>query len=133
MQDWKSILLNLYTPEVGSLWVAPNEIWKNGFAANKSKDELHPTVVGKINNDNKTCRIIPGTSKEYQKGTCVYKVKLKNDDDCPYSHFLLKLWMSYSVADLRTLNRGWNGVDRMNDEQVKGLIQQIKFCYGINV
>jgi len=86
-----------------------------------------------LNTDNVSCKIIPGTTKEYQKGTCVYKVKLKDDEDCPYSHFLLKLWMTYNNNDLLRLHRGWNKVEIMTDEQINGLRQQIKFCYGINV
>jgi len=133
MPDWKEILSELYKPEIGSLWVAPNAIWNNDFAHNKDKDEAHPTVVGQVFSDNIKCRIIPGTTKEYQKGTCVFKVKITNDNDCPYSHFLLKLWMSYSFKGLQKLRRGWRSVDSLNEEQVKGLKQQIKFCYGIDV
>lgn len=133
MQDWKQILTNIYCPELGSLWTAPNGIWNNSFASNKDKKDCHPTVVGKVNADNISCKIIPGTTKEYQKGTNVFKVKITNDDDCPYSHFLLKLWMTYSFIDLQKLHRGWNRVDSLNEEQIKGLKLQIKFCHGIDV
>jgi len=133
MQDWKQILLGIYCPAVGSLWTATNGIWDNSFAANKDKNDCHPTVVGKINKDSNSCKIIPGTTKDYQKGTCVYKVKLKNENDCPYSHFLLKFWMTYNNRDLLKLKRGWNMVEIMNDDQIKGLKLQIKFCHGIDV
>jgi len=99
MHNWKQILLNIYRPEIGSIWCAPNSIWDNSFASNRERNGFHPAVVGKLNTDNVSCKIIPGTTKEYQKGTCVYKVKLKDDEDCPYSHFLLKLWMTYNNND----------------------------------
>ncbi|KAA6343082.1 hypothetical protein EZS27_009213 [termite gut metagenome] len=134
MHDWKQILLSIYTPEVGSLWTAPNGIWNNSFASNKDKDDYHPVVVGKVNMDKVSCRIIPGTTKEYQKGSCVYKVKLNpNDLDCPISNFLIKLWMTYSNNNLVKMKRGWNGIDSLNQEQIKELKLQIKFCLGIDV
>jgi hypothetical protein len=134
MQDWKQILSSIYLPEIGSLWTAPNGIWNNSFASNKDKDDFHPTVVGKVNADKVSCRIIPGTTKEYQKGSCVYKVKLNPyDPDCPTSNFLIKLWMTYNNSDLVKMQRGWNGVDSLNLTQIEDLKLQIKFCTGIDV
>jgi hypothetical protein len=134
MQDWKQILSNIYLPEVGSLWTAPNAIWTTSFACNKEKYDCHPAVVGKLNADKVSCRIIPGTTKEYQKGSCVYRVKLNPDvSDYPFSNFLIRLWMTYSNSDLFKLKRGWNSIDSLNDEQVKELKLQIKFCTGIDV
>jgi hypothetical protein len=134
MLDWKQILSNIYCPEIGSLWTAPNGIWNNSFASNKDKNDCHPTVIGKVNADNISCKIIPGTTKEYQKGSCVFRVKLKSDDyDCPFSHFLIKLWMTYTNSDLLRLKRGWNGIDSLNESQVEGLKLQIKFCTGLDV
>lgn len=134
MQDWKQILSNIYTPEIGSLWVAPNGIWDNSFAANKDKEDCHPTVVGKVNTDNISCRIIPGTTKEYQKGSSVFKVKINlADPNCPISNFLIKLWMTYSNTDLTQLDRGWNGIDTLSDTHITDLKLQIKFCHGIDV
>lgn len=134
MQDWKQILSNIYSPDIGSLWIAPNGIWKNSFAANKDKNDCHPTVVGKVNADNLSCRIIPGTTKEYQKGSSVFRVKINPaDPNCPHSNFLIKLWMTYNVSDLLKLDRGWNGVDSLDEDQIKELKLQIKFCYRIDV
>ncbi|MDR1883314.1 MAG: hypothetical protein LBR26_11125 [Prevotella sp.] len=136
MQDWKQILSSIYLPEVGSLWTAPNGIWNNFFASNKDKDkdDYHPAVVGKVNADKVSCRIIPGTTKEYQKGSSVYKVKLNPDKrDCPTSNFLIKLWMTYNNNDLVKMQRGWNGVESLNQLQITELKLQIKFCTGIDV
>lgn len=134
MQNWKQILSNIYTPEIGSLWVAPNGIWNNSFAANKDREDCHPTVVGKVNTDDISCRIIPGTTKEYQKGSSVFTVKINpTDSDCPVSNFLIKLWMTYNNSDLLKLNRGWDGMDSLNDTQIEDLKLQIKFCHGIDV
>jgi hypothetical protein len=136
MPDWKNILANIYDyqPEIGWLFVVPNVIWNNDFAHNKSKDELHPAVVGQVFSDTIRCRIIPGTTKEYQKGTCVFKTKIEpNNPDCPTSHFLINFWMTYLNKDLAKLKRGWNNVDSLNEEQVNILKQQIKFCTGIDV
>jgi len=134
MQDWKQILSNIYRPEVGSLWTAPNGIWNNSFASNKNKEDCHPTVVGKVNTDNVSCRIIPGTTKEYQKGSCVFKVRINPyDSDYPFSNFLIKFWMTYSINDLLKLKRGWNGLDSLNENQIKAMKLQIKFCTGIDV
>ena len=131
MPDWKEILSQLYVPETGSLWVASNKIWNNSFASNKDRNDCHPAVVGRIFADNIRCQIIPGTTKEYQKGSCVFRVKLNPyDSDCPFSNFLIKYWMTYSINDLLKLKRGWNGIESLNENQIEELKLQIKFCIG---
>ena len=106
----------------------------NHFAHNKDKDDFHPSVVGRVFDENKKCWIIPGTSKDYNKGTNVFRVKINpNDPDCPYSYFLIKLRMTYNSKDLTNLQRGWNGIDSLSDSQIEELKLQIKFSLGINV
>ena len=134
LSNWKSILQDIYCPVIGSIWVAPNGIWNNHFAHNKDKDDFHPSVIGRVYDENKKCWIIPGTSKEYNKGTNVFKVKIDPENpDCPYSHFLIKLRRTYNSKDLPNLQRGWNGVDTLSDSQIEDLKLQIKFSLGINV
>ena len=107
LSNWKSILQDIYCPVIGSIWVAPNGIWNNHFAHNKDKDDFHPSVIGRVYDENKKCWIIPGTSKEYNKGTNVFKVKIDPENpDCPYSHFLIKLRMTYNSKDLPNLQHG---------------------------
>lgn len=132
--NWKKILQELYTPAIGSIWVAPNGIWNNQFAHNKADDDVHPSVVGRVFDENKHCWLIPGTSKDYNKGSNVFRVKLnQNDPECPYSHFLIKLRMTYNSSDLTNLRRGWNGIDALSNQQTEEFKLQIKFCLGINV
>jgi hypothetical protein len=134
MKNWKQILIDVYTPEVGSILAAPNRIWTNSFAANKPKKDYHPALLGKISNCRTSCNIVPGTSKEYKKGSCVYKVKLNTtDSNWPLSHFLIEYWMTINLDDLLNLKSGWNGIKRLNESQLKDLRQQIKFCRGIDV
>lgn len=134
MIDWHDILKKVYSPPIGSLWVAPNGIWNNSFAHNKDKDDCHPSVIGRIYEGGQRCWLIPGTSKEYKKGTDVFKVKINPDDpDCPLSHFLIKLRMTYNSKDVLNLVRGWNGIDTLNEQQTDELKMQIKFSLGINV
>lgn len=134
MENWKQILNDIYTPEVGSIWAAPNEIWTNSFATNKPKKDYHPSLLVKISNCKISCNIIPGTSKEYKKGSCVYKVKLNSTDpNWPLSHFLIEYWMTINLDDLLNLKSGWNGIKTLNENQLKYLKQQINFCRGINV
>jgi hypothetical protein len=134
MINWKQILYEIYEPSIGSVWVAPNAIWSNSFAPNKSLNDFHPSIVGKLSNCKTNCNIIPGTSKDYSKGTCVFKVKLNTiDANSPISHFLIDLWMSFSKSDLQNLKQGWNGVDNLDENQLKDFKLQIKFCKGIDV
>lgn len=134
MKDWKSILYDIYSLEVGSLWAANNGIWTNSFAANKSKNDFHPAVIGKISPCKTNCNIVPGTSKEYRKGSCVYKVKLNEGDaNCLYSYFLIDLWMTFSKSDLMKLRQGWDGIISLSESQLKDFKLQIKFCKGIDV
>lgn len=132
--NWKSILQEIYYPSIGSLWSAPNKIWNNSFAYNKSKDDFHPSVVGRVYDDNKKCWIIPGTTKEYNKGSNVFRTKIDpSNPDCPYTHFLIKLRMTYNSKDISMLQRGWNGIDSLSDSQIDDLKLQIKFSLGIDV
>ena len=134
MKDWKQILFQIYEPEIGSIWAAPNRIWNNSFAANKSETDFHPSIVAKVSSCKTSCQIVPGTTKGYRKGSCVFKVKLNTTDlTCPISYFLIDLWMTFSKSDLLTLKQGWDGIEDLNEEQLKAFKLQIKFCKGINV
>ncbi|MDR0724978.1 MAG: hypothetical protein LBF59_03085 [Prevotellaceae bacterium] len=134
MKDWKQILLNIYTPEIGSVWAVHNGIWNNLFASNKYSNDYHPAVVGKINEDKISCKIIPGTTKEYLKGTGVFKVRFNTyNPDYQITHFLINLWMTISNKELFKMKRGWDGVEMLNETQIKGLKMQIKFYWGIDV
>jgi len=134
MKDWKQILYDIYSPEVGSIWAAPNGIWTNSFASNKSENDYHPSLIGKVSECRTSCQIVPGTSKDYRKGSCVFKVKLDNiDPTSSLSYFLIALWMTFSKKDLLILKQGWNGTDNLNEQQLKDFKLQIKFCKGIDV
>lgn len=134
MKDWKQILYDIYSPEIGSLWAVPNGIWTNSFAANKSESDFHPAVVGRISECKTNCNIVPGTTKDYRKGSCVYKSKVNSlDNNCPLTFFLIDLWMTISKSELLKLKVGWNGIVRFNDDQLRDFKLQIKFCKGINV
>lgn len=134
MKDWKQILYNIYKPEIGSIWAAPNGIWTNSFAINKSETDYHPSVIGKVSPCKTNCQIVPGTSKDYRKGSCIYKVRLNTTTpNSPLSYFLIDLWMTFSKSDLLTLKQGWNGIENLNETQLKDFKQQIKFCKGIDV
>lgn len=134
ISNWKSILQDIYCPVIGSIWVAPNGMWNNQFAHNKDKNDCHPSVIGRVYDNNRKCWIIPGTSKGYNKGTNVFKVKIDPcDPECPYTHFLIKLRMTYNSKDLPNLQRGWKGIETLSDSQIEDLKLQIKFSLGINV
>ena len=126
--DYRDILKRIYKPEIGSIWKAPNSIWTNNFAKNKKPKGYHPSIVEKIRQDNVSVQLAPGTSKEYKKGSCVFKIDLKGDGK--YSFFLLKLSMPYIIDDLLNLDRGWNGIESLNEKQLKDLEWQIKICKG---
>lgn len=126
--DYRDILRRIYQPEIGSIWKAPNNIWTNSFAKNKSKNDYHPSIVEKIRKDNISVQLVPGTTKNYQKGSCVFKVDLVGDGI--FSYFLLKLSMPYIIEDLLNLGRGWNGIDGLNEEQTNDFKWQIKICKG---
>lgn len=126
------VLRKLYTPPIGSIWKAPNKIWKNSFAKNKSSISFHPALVVKINKDKISSIVVPGTSLK-QKGNCVFILNLK--DDWKVSHFLLRLWMRYNIDDLITLERGWGKgeekIDELNEHQLELLKNQISNCDAI--
>ncbi len=128
VMDYKEVLRKIYRPEVGSIWKAPNRIWNNSFAKNKPAESFHPSIVEKIKNDGISVQLAPGTTKEYQQGSCVFKVDLKGDGI--FSFFLLKLSMPYIIEDLLKLERGWNGVESLNENQLKDFKWQIKMCKG---
>lgn len=134
MTNWHDILRTIFSPPLGSLWIAPNGIWNNSFASNRDANDVHPSVVGNVLDNGKRCWLIPGTSKNYNKGTNVFHTKIVPDDPtCPLTYFLIKYRMTMNSESVADLDRGWNGIDTLNDDQVKELKLQIKFSLGIDV
>jgi len=126
--DYKSILKKIYQPEIGAIWKAPNKIWSNNFAKNINQENYHPAIIEKVRNDGISIQLAPGTSKEYNKGSCVFKIDLFEKKY--HTHFLLKLSMPYLIDDILNLDRGWNDIDSLDDKQLKDFIWQIKMCKG---
>lgn len=131
MQDWKKILLSIYTPDIGSLWAVPNKVWNNGFATKKAGEDLHPALVERVTPCKTITHIIPGTSKDYKQGSCVFKIKIIEKDPASItSYFLIKLSMPFTKDTLVSLRQGWNGVDVLNEKQIADFKMQLKFCRG---
>jgi len=131
MQDWKKILMTIYTPDMGSLWAVPNKIWNNGFASSKAGEELHPALVERVTPCKTITQIIPGTSKNYKQGSCVFKIKINQNDPTELtSYFLIKLSMPFTKETLVSLRQGWNGIDILNEKQIEDFKMQLKFCKG---
>ena len=131
MMNWKKVLKSIYTPEAGTLWAVPNKIWNNGFATNKSSVEFHPAIVEKTSGCNTITYIIPGTSKDYNQGSCVFKIKINALNPlCPHSYFLIKLSMPFTKESLLDLKSGWNGIEILNEKQISEFNMQLKFCKG---
>ncbi len=131
MQDWKKILKSIYTPDMGSLWAVPNKVWNNSFASNKADEDLHPALVERVTPCKTITHIIPGTSKDYKQGSCVFKIKINQKDPTSItSYFLIKLSMPFTKDTLVSLRQGWNGVDILNEKQIEEFKMQLKFCRG---
>jgi hypothetical protein len=134
MKDWKQILYEIYSPEIGSLWASSNKIWNNSFATNKEPTAHHPSVVGNLSSCKTNYKLVPGTSKNYRTGSCVFRLKLKpTEPNYPISYFLIDLWMTLSKSDLLNQTQGWDGVFNLDSDQLKAFKMQIKFCNGIDV
>jgi hypothetical protein len=130
MANWKEALLKLYTPDVGSIWAAPNKVWDNGFAKGKSGEDLHPAIVEKNSPCNTITYIIPGTSKHHI-GSCIFRVVLNsNDTNKTNSFFLIKFSMPYSKSKMAQLSQGWNNIHKLSETQLEGFKMQLKFCKG---
>jgi hypothetical protein len=126
--NYKDVLKKIYRPETGSIWRAPNQIWSTDFAKNKDGDGLHPSVVEKLRDDGVSAQLAPGSSKDYNIGSCTFKAKIGSAEKTTY--FLLKLSMPYIIEDLLSLDRGWSGVDSLTKAQLKDFEWQIKMCKG---
>jgi hypothetical protein len=122
----KELYKELFVPEVGSIWKAPNRIWTTNFAKNNNSDQFHPSIIEKVYHDGISIQLAPGSSKNYRKGKCVFKVILKNQKITSY--FLLKLSMPYLIEDLIILKRGWNSIEKINGNELKRFNWQIKIC-----
>ena len=125
--DYTKTYAFIFAPE-GSLWKAPNRIWKTEFARNKPAEDFHPALVQRIKRDNYTLQLAPGTSKSYEQGSCIFKIKLR--PSFITSYFLLMFSMPYVIDDLIKLKRGWANINELNYQQKKDLIWQIKMCKG---
>jgi len=116
---------------IGSVWRIPNKKWTNRFARNKPGDDFHPGLVSKMRKDGITVSLIPGTTKDYKKGSCVFKTKLT-----PWSrqsYFLLEYSMPFLIEELEQLPAGWNNVQRLTDLQIRELKLQLGFCKGVSI
>jgi hypothetical protein len=122
------VLKKIFIPPVGSIWKIENYRWKTGFAKNKDLYGLHPAIVERIKNDKISIVIVPGTSKSYKKGSCVFNVDLSNNGI--KSHFLLKLSMAVLIEDLLESKKGWNNIMELNQKQLSDFQWQIKICRG---
>lgn len=120
-------LKKIYKPPVGSIWRAPNRIWTSGFAHNQQNNPegKHPALVEKVKKDKTNVILIPGSSKSYNRGRCVFKTKLVKRTQ---SYFLINLSMTFDIESLCELNRGWNNVDELNEKQLKDFNLQLKIC-----
>ena len=131
IKDWKNILQSIYTPDIGSFWAVQNKEWENGFAFNKPGEEFHPALVERVSPCKTIIHIIPGTSKNYKQGSCVFKIKINPSDTSPItSFFLIKLSMPMAKESLFNPRRSWNGVDVLNENQIEDFKMQLKFCRG---
>lgn len=126
--DYKSILKKIYQPEIGAIWKAPNKIWTNKFSKNIDQENFHPAIIEKVKNDGISIQLAPGTSKDYNKGSCVFKISLTEKSNKTF--FLLKLSMPYLIDDLHNLDRGWDNIDILDEDQLKDFVWQIKICKG---
>lgn len=116
---------------MGSIWKIPNSKWKSGFASNRPNEQLHPAIVEKLKNDKVSATIIPGTSKNYNIGSCVYKVDLNSNGRMSY--FLIDLSMPMMIEELIKLDRGWDQIEDLNEKQLKEFALQVKLCKGYEI
>lgn len=129
LQNWKQLLKDIYTPDIGSIYAIPNKLWTNKFAKNKEGEDLHPSLIEKHSICNTITYIVPGTSKVQSLGSCVFTINL-NTTKLVKSYFLLKLSMPINREKLMDCNLGWDGVEYLNEAQLLEFKQQIKFCKG---
>ena len=125
--EYYEALKKLYKPQFGSIWQAPNRIWKSGFAPGSDGAKIHPSVVEKLYTDNITLSLVPGTSIN-KRGSCVFKADLTSDGIITY--FLINLSMPYHVDDLKDLEYGFRDIYELTQEQKEDFERQIKFCKG---
>lgn len=131
MQDWKKLLRTIYSPDIGSLWAVPNSVWDNGFASTQARADLHPALLERYTPCKTITYIIPGTTKSYNQGSCVFRIKINpTKTNESYSHFLIKLSMPFTKAKLIELQQSWNGIDSLDDKQLQEFKMQVKFCRG---
>jgi hypothetical protein len=123
------VLRKLNLPNIGSIWSAPNRIWKN-FAKNKNGNALHPLLVLDLPKDKISAIVVPGTSVK-QKRKCVFIINLRKD--WKTSHFLLAFRMRYDIDNFSNMKRGWrikgDTVYELDDSQLMQLNNQISDCY----
>jgi len=129
--DFKAAFKEVYktlpfTPDIGSIWAAPNKIWNNDFAWNKGPNDYHPAIVAEIKPCNTILRILPGTTSNHDGERCAYKVKLGKERKISY--FLFALAMPYTKDNLLDLERGWSGVDELNKNQLIDYKSKIEIC-----
>jgi hypothetical protein len=118
---------NLIDYHVGNLFKVPDSEWDNDFASNRRDlGGLHPGLIREKNKDNFTYKIIPGTTKEYQK-RCIFKTNLAHDKR---TNFLLQKYMSVDNKKLNSFQAGWGNKNALDEHQLKDFKLDFKFCFG---
>ena len=127
---YQEVLIKSDIPAEGSIWRAPNKIWNNSFARNKSDEGLHPALIERIKKDKQNAILIPGTSKDYRKGSCIFKIRFYPFSKMSY--FLMKLSMTMDIESIKKMEQGWNNKNELNEKQLSELRWQLKMCKGIS-
>lgn len=131
MRDFREILLNIYGVDIGSIWRAPNSVWKNNFAKDKEGTGFHPSMVISISKCNTSCKIVPGTSRK-NNGKCVSKIVISPINN-KTTYFLFFFKMDISRQDLLRMKMGWGGCYSLSESQISDINEQIINCKFKNV
>jgi len=122
----KNLLLEIFSPVLGSLWTVKNRFWKKAkFAINKQSEKVHPGLVISKEMIFDVCQIAPGTSKERLMTSGVFTAELDR-----LTSFLLYLAMPVHRNDFKEFDKGWWGKSILDDEELIRLKKQLEISEG---
>ncbi len=103
--------------KIGTIWRVPNTVWKKFAKANNPKN-FHPGLVSKINKDNFTLQLTPGTSKR-QGGKCVFN--MPSTSNIGKTNYILKMSIPSDVDKVSKYHNGFGGNRILTDAQIWNL------------
>lgn len=124
----KDLFINIWGPQIGSLWGVKNIYWcSSGFASNKDPESKHPGMVVDEEITREIFQVAPGTSRYHPSSINVFCVTLDPVNRPDYtSYFLINLSIPMHKVHFHNISFGWWGRTLLDVDDLERLKKQMR-------